>query len=242
METQESRKLNVESLEDRRLMAASIELEGGVIQIEGSNFDDVVQVQELQFGQIQVTMTINNGGTITKTFDPASVNRIEFRGANGDDYFLNNTDISSIAYGEAGNDTLIGGAAADFLFGGDDNDRLYGQDGRDTIYGEAGNDVLYGGDDADRMNGGDGTDAMFGQDGNDIMNGGDAKDNMYGGNGNDTMYGDAGNDNLFGQAGNDDMYGGAGTDNFYGGSGYDRARDWFFEYTNSVESRRGWWF
>jgi len=236
------RKMDIESLEDRRLMAASIELNGGVIEIEGTNFDDVVQVQEQQFGQIQVTMTVNGAGQITKTFDPSQVNQIKFVGANGDDYFVNNTDISAIAYGQAGNDVLIGGSNKDFLFGGEDNDRLYGRDGNDTVFGEAGNDVLYGGNGADTMNGGSDRDAMFGQDGNDIMKGGSGNDQMYGGYGNDDMFGEAGNDNLYGQAGNDDMWGGTGTDTFRGGSGYDRAHDWFFEYTDSVESKRGGWF
>jgi Ca2+-binding RTX toxin-like protein len=45
-------------------------------------------------------------------------------------------------YGQAGNDTLVGGAGSDILDGGDGNDILQGRGGADVITGGAGNDTL----------------------------------------------------------------------------------------------------
>lgn len=47
------------------------------------------------------------------------------------------------AYGEAGNDTLIGGSQSDFLYGGTGNDYLEGESGTDHMFGESGNDTFY---------------------------------------------------------------------------------------------------
>ncbi len=45
-------------------------------------------------------------------------------------------------YGQAGNDTLVGGAGSDILDGGDGNDILQGRGGGDVITGGSGNDTL----------------------------------------------------------------------------------------------------
>uniref|UniRef100_A0A8J7A7Z1 Calcium-binding protein n=1 Tax=Desmonostoc muscorum LEGE 12446 TaxID=1828758 RepID=A0A8J7A7Z1_DESMC len=63
-------------------------------------------------------------------------------------------------YGDAGNDTLNGGAG---------NDYLYGQDNSDRLTGGAGNDYLYGGNGDDLLNGGAGNDYLYGQAGADIF-------------------------------------------------------------------------
>jgi hypothetical protein len=68
-----------------------------------------------------------------------------FSGGKGDDYFQNNTDLRSYAWGGDGNDTLIGGTNQDALFGEDGNDALYGGGGKDFLFGGNGNDYLDGG-------------------------------------------------------------------------------------------------
>lgn len=76
----------------------------------------------------------------------------DFRGGNGNDYFLGDT-ASDTAYGGADNDTLNGHSGNDFLDG---------EDGNDTLYGGSGNDNLSGGAGTDHLHGGTGADALFG--------------------------------------------------------------------------------
>src|SRR4051794_19464096 len=71
-----------------------------------------------------------------KAFPAGDVHLVVFNGGDGDDLFQNLTGITSIASGDAGNDTLQGGSAADSLYGGD---------GYDSLTGNGGNDYLRGG-------------------------------------------------------------------------------------------------
>src|SRR6185295_19423941 len=65
-------------------------------------------------------------------------------------------------YGEAGNDTLIGGNQNDLLYGGDGNDTITDTGGTDSIDGGAGNDTLNGSYGDDTIQGGTGADTMDG--------------------------------------------------------------------------------
>ncbi|WP_068075782.1 beta strand repeat-containing protein [Novosphingobium lentum] len=151
-------------------------------------------------------------------------------GANGIDYAKN-----IIIHGDAGNDTIIGGAGMDTIDGGDGNDTLIGYRGADTITGGTGNDVIYG-DDLGFNNIG-GEDVLYGQAGDDTLYGGARFDTLDGGDGNDTLYGGLGGDTLLGGNGNDILIaddpgtaandllnGGAGDDQLFGGGGNDEMR------------------
>jgi Ca2+-binding RTX toxin-like protein len=103
------------------------------------------------------------------------VQRIGFAGGAGNDTLDGSqTSTKIIAYGDEGNDKLLGGSANDYLFGGDGDDRVDGEKGDDTMIGGAGNDTL-GWDD------GDGNDLISGGDGYDIVEvtGGDAKNEIF---------------------------------------------------------------
>ena len=66
-------------------------------------------------------------------------------GGDGNDQLtaeISNPSVGAALYGDAGDDTLTGGAGADVLGGGDGNDLLQGRGGADTITGGAGNDTL----------------------------------------------------------------------------------------------------
>ncbi|MCU0536238.1 MAG: hypothetical protein MUD14_20315, partial [Hydrococcus sp. Prado102] len=69
------------------------------------------------------------------------VKLVKFSGGEGNDY-LNGSKTSTplYAFGDAGNDTLVGGSG---------NDTLIGGAGRDLLVGGPGNDVLVGGDSPD---------------------------------------------------------------------------------------------
>ncbi len=89
------------------------------------------------------------------------------------------------AFGEQGNDNLIGNDQVNILSGGLGNDSAFGGAGDDAIFGDAGDDSLSGGDDGDQLFGGDGLDEL---------NGGEGRDLLAGGAGTDTLAGDAGQD------------------------------------------------
>jgi Ca2+-binding RTX toxin-like protein len=218
--------LSFTSLESRQLLAGiSFDAATGQVTVDGSAGNDVVRVME-DTGTTTVIFT----GLETRSFDTANVSEIVFFGRNGDDWFRNDSSTSSKAFGQNGDDTLIGGSADDRLRGGTGSDRLYGMNGNDFIAGDDDNDFGWGGSGSDRLFGGRGVDRMSGEDGNDFMGGGDGDDNLYGGRGNDKVYGNSGNDRLFGELGddlisgdddNDSLYGGEGNDSMYGQNGDD---------------------
>ncbi|WP_283810006.1 calcium-binding protein [Bradyrhizobium guangzhouense] len=148
---------------------------------------------------------------------------------------------NALAYGDAGNDTIIAGTGFDSLSGGDGNDLLVGGSHTVTISGDAGDDVLYsqsawtsfgagtalsGGDGNDSLYAGSGSDSLNGDAGNDLLVGGANTLFEDGGTGDDVIYtndfpslgtGAA----AYGGAGNDSIYAGYGYDTLYGGDGND---------------------
>ena len=111
--------------------------------------------------------------------------------------------LTSIIFGDAGNNTLDGGSGDDTIFGLDGDDIIIGgrdslasrdinntidiedledqtesDDGNDTLYGGGGNDIIYGGAGNDILDGGDGDDILYGQDGIDIFYGGEGSDTV----------------------------------------------------------------
>ncbi len=111
--------------------------------------------------------------------------------------------LTSIIFGDGGNETLDGGAGSDTIFGqgGDDyitggrdslasrdinntidvadlEDQTESDDGDDTLYGGAGNDTILGGAGNDILDGGDGDDTLSGQDGIDVFRGGAGEDTV----------------------------------------------------------------
>ena len=166
------RRLRAESLENRRVMAAAVDLTpDGLLSISGDADDNRIAVEV-------------SGDRLHVHIDGRSV-----------DYAL--SDVSSIlAQAGRGNDTvridraitlptrLYGGLGNDRLIGGSGPDLIEGNAGRDQIVGNAGNDLLFGGLGADRISGGAG---------DDYIAGGSGSDRIHGGQGNDWLFGDATN-------------------------------------------------
>jgi Ca2+-binding RTX toxin-like protein len=237
MSVQANRTMNFESLEDRKLMAASIELNGDTIEIEGTSGNDVIEIQS-EYGYatsiIRVEVRDINGKILAEAtydddltygynsiFPDHEIQRIKLDAGRGDDYVVNNTSRRFYAHGGVGNDTLIGGSGIDFLYGESGNDNISGGRGRDYLYGGDGRDTISGGDDRDYLFGGTGNDLMSGDSGNDTLYGQTGNDTITGGSGNDYLNGADGTDRLQGDAGNDRMYGGNHNDTLSGGSGND---------------------
>lgn len=128
------------------------------IIVQGTAAADVAIVRSIPGG---VVVNLNHRdyrfGTISAT--GAS---ILFRGKAGNDFLESKTALRVFAFGDAGDDTLVGGSSDDVLFGGPGRDRLVGGDGCDRLVGGEGNDILYGGYHADFLDGGPGDDYLAG--------------------------------------------------------------------------------
>lgn len=121
----------------------------------------------------------------------------------GDRPVFGDNTLTSIIFGDNGNNTLDGGGGGDTIFGqgGDDliiggrdslasrdinntinvadlEDQTESDDGNDTLYGGRGNDTILGGQGNDILDGGDGDDTLSGQDGVDIFRGGAGVDTV----------------------------------------------------------------
>ncbi|MEQ8785164.1 MAG: calcium-binding protein [Pirellulaceae bacterium] len=196
------RKLSMETLEARELMAVDFGFSGGVLKIWGDAGENHVQVDYSGSKNVKVTTnsTVTGGFSFvpinkTKTVARSQLKEVRFYGYGGDDVFINNTSFKSYAYGGSGDD---------YLEGGDGRDVFYGQSGDDTLVGYGGNDALRGGT------------------GHDTLKGGGGDDYLYGDKGNDKLYGQSGDDELKGAWGDDRLEGGSGDDYLVGGSNNDR--------------------
>ncbi len=225
------RGIQIESLEKRELLAASIfyNTSTRVLSITGTAANDSAEVRLSSAGGISVR-TWDSNSQDTKTFG-AGVQKIVFFGREGNDYFRNFTNIPVEAWGGPGNDTLYGGgghdrlmgeSGNDLIFGGAGNDKIWGGDGDDQLVGEEGDDELMGGSGNDSIWGGTGNDKIWGEAGNDRLMGGAGNDQISGGTGDDMLWGGDGNDLLWGNEGHDQLMGDAGNDQLVGGSGNDR--------------------
>ncbi len=146
-------------MENRCLMSGTplptgISMASGVVSIVGGSSDDAASIR-LVNGQLEVTLAhfvqgpridINTPPVTlkltdpVKAYNPATVTRIDFFGEAGNDSFVNDTPVACRAFGQAGNDNLVGGSGDDQLNGGDDADTLEGRAGNDLLTGGAGDD------------------------------------------------------------------------------------------------------
>lgn len=192
----------------------------GVIQIDGQPFGTDARVSELPGlpgttadDLYKVTLDtpggVPLGSILVAKYLPGGapkVHRIEYKGGDGHDRFVNDTGLRSVGFGGNGNDIMVGGSAVDVFDGGMGVDRLYGR---------GGNDVLKGGGDADLLDGGAGNDRLYGGRGDDVLVGGVGKDYLFGETGNDSL--DGGHDGV-----KDVLVGGLGADK------YDQHHNWVF--------------
>jgi len=238
---------SLEALEQRDLLAASVYVAGSTLVADGTDAAE------------HVTVTIDTLGTANPYDDRAVVSQdwvppvsadiwsslgggsyvrrissVWFTGRGGNDYFWNNTDMPSKAYGGLGGDTLIGGTGKDGLYGDDDswswwhpydgNDYLDGRGGDDYLRGEGGNDTLLGYYGNDTLRGRDGNDRLYGESGADELWGEDGNDYLDPGGSYDWWTGQVVSDGYA-----DKLYGGYGADTFVyysSGSYYDPGDTW----------------
>lgn len=222
----------VETLEDRNLPAGIAGINSaGTLVIRGTSGHDTATVSNFtdRYGRAWYQVAINGARSY---FRPSQVTSgiVAFVGYGGNDYFANRLSryvLWTRAWGDAGNDTLVGSSRPDTLWGSTGRDFLYGNAGGDKIFGEddddyidagSGNDWAQGGNHNDRVYGGSGLDTLFGEAGLDMLKGESEADQLVGGNDSDTLYGDSGNDSLWGNGGWDELVGGDGYDRLDGGA------------------------
>lgn len=116
-----------------------VQLINGVVVFVGTAGNDSAQITE-QFGKLFVSY---NGQFFV--FNKADVDSFATVLGGGDDLIINNSSVSTVAYGAGGNDTLIGGSADDLLKGGGGNDFIVGNAGPDDLTGDPGVDFVFAG-------------------------------------------------------------------------------------------------
>jgi Ca2+-binding RTX toxin-like protein len=215
--------LSYSVLEDRQVLSADVlvELVSGTLTIEGTELRDVVRVVEYQQDEFVVGVFQSDAPNKFHRFAASDVKDIYFSGKAGDDVFVNRTELESTAYGNDGDDWLLGGSNVDVLRGGSGDDNLRGFEGDDSLHGDWGNDKIYGHDGNDRILGWHGNDVLIGGDGDDYVSGYKGDDIIFGGEGDDVLKGHEGNDFLAGANGNDELYGWKGDDLLFAGNGDD---------------------
>ena len=137
-----------------------IDREGRVVYITGDHWQDDCQVY-VDGDEIVIELSVYDSDgelddTDDKDYDIEDIDLIVFQGFAGDDDFWNNTPVPCVAYGDDGNDTLLGGWSDDDLHGGKGDDFIAGRSGDDDLYGDSGSDYLYGGTEDDYLKAGTG--------------------------------------------------------------------------------------
>jgi Ca2+-binding RTX toxin-like protein len=122
-------------------------------------------------------------------------------GGGGTSPTVGDHSLTSIIYGDGGDNTLDGAGGDDTIIGRGGDDLLIG--GRDSLASRDINNTIPFANLADKTESDDGNDTLYG---------GAGDDTILGGQGNDILDGGDGNDTLSGQAGIDIFRGGAGVD------------------------------
>ncbi len=125
-------------------VVSGVGVNGGVLQIVGTDGDDHVDVQPVK-GEIDVFASFVTPKH--RRFAAAGVTTVELYLCEGDDHGNVHPRISLPAtiHGDDGDDMLWGGSGDDEVFGGDGDDMLWGRAGDDLLDGGPGDDVLRGG-------------------------------------------------------------------------------------------------
>jgi hypothetical protein len=172
-----------ETLESRRLLAATATVTSGTLTVTGTPQSDAIKII-----QTEKNLVVRVGTHQINKFTATSVTKIVVNAGKGNDsVLLDFTTLSTPA-------TISGGL-------GDDTIRTSG--GADSINGNAGNDNIYSSAGNDTVNGNEGYDTISGGAGNDLLIGGTGNDSLIGGSGADTLRGSAGHDDLSGGKGID---------------------------------------
>ena len=244
----QGRKINVEKLQDRKLMAADFGF-GGVFAPGISDIFQAAQVSTMNSNGPEALELSRTGNTISVDLEGRD---FEIEGTDHRDEIEFSIDQSTgrvefvaetfnrwgakVGYASGNIDPDAVDEVIAHLHDGNDRFDASDIDIRVNVKGGSGDDTLiagdYSGPSLDELWGGDGDDMLFGGGGRDYLDGGDGEDYLWGEQGNDSLFGGDDDDWLFGGSGNDFLYGNGGFDTLYGGrdndyldGGYDSHKD-----------------
>jgi Ca2+-binding RTX toxin-like protein len=233
------------------MMAADIDLNNGVLTIQGTdNSDNIrVEIDPNDSDRLLVKIADDLTGTLLKqgAFDVDDVDKIVAFGLGGNDEMYNNTDIRAEMFGGSGIDFISSGGGNDLIDGGSGDDRITGNGGNDKLIGGIGNDtyIFFGaqlGSDViveDASLDADTLDFTFlsgpvnvnlANTATQVVSTGNLTlqlssatgiENVIGTFFADTIRGNSRNNDLRGALGNDSLFGEAGDDDLFGGGGKD---------------------
>ena len=134
----------IETLEDRRMMSASVHLESGMLILQGNTH-----------GYNRLTVSPDANGTtvfaradgIKQHYLLKDIKSIQVVGGDKADNVNIDSKIKlpSFVRTGAGNDTVVGGSGSDSIFGGTGNDSLTGGAGDDLLLGQGGSNKINAG-------------------------------------------------------------------------------------------------
>ncbi|RLS80040.1 MAG: hypothetical protein DWI03_00480 [Planctomycetota bacterium] len=220
-----SRRLALESLENRALLTASVD-GTGLLTVVGTERADAIVISA---GPTAGSVSLRGVAGVPRGTVFAGVTAIQVSTLGGGDRLTIGANIRDsggnligvVADTGRGNDTFDGGEGDDEVRAGDGNDIVRGRGGADEIWLGPGNDSANGGDGADTIHGDAGRDTIVGAAGDDSLGGGADNDSLSGDGDDDSLSGGTGNDVLSGGFGDDQLDGDEGRDRLRGGRGND---------------------
>jgi hypothetical protein len=137
----------IESLENRRMLTATYEVDGTVLRITGTpNRDDLAFGLSPDGTQVDVNVFEDGALVAQESFSVNQFSLISARlGDGADTIIMGEVTIPIIVRGERGNDSLSGGFGNDTLLGGGGEDYLFGREGDDSLVGGLQADLMLGG-------------------------------------------------------------------------------------------------
>jgi hypothetical protein len=193
----------IETLEDRRLLAASVV--AGTLNVDGGKTADRITVQlDKSSGSASADLvTVIENGVRTQ-FKLATLTELRIHSLAGADRIVVRGNgykwkLPILIWAGDGDDVVTLDVAGDTHVSGDNGaDSLIGGGGRDALAGGDGNDWIVGNGGADKLTGGPGADWVIGGPGNDLVEGGNdsVADTLLSGAGRDTIHGTDGIDTM----------------------------------------------
>ncbi|MEL6110928.1 MAG: hypothetical protein AAFU85_33395, partial [Planctomycetota bacterium] len=140
------KRLSVQALESRRLLAGDVAMVESTLHIEGTSQNDIAEVYVADDSIVVKLQSSGDDGESVEpqeqTFPADQVDRIVFEAFSGDDLLINDTPVDSVMRAGGGNDTLMGGEGNDILVAGAGDDLVLGGGGDDLLLGGVGTDLL----------------------------------------------------------------------------------------------------
>jgi hypothetical protein len=128
----------LEHLEDREVPAVTAVLNGGILLLQGTPQADFVRVSVTN----NLLLVTQAGISPLRVFNRANVSQILFFGGGGNDVFVNDSPVPSMAFGGPGNDLLVSLASQSQMVGGRGNDLIVGGLGVQMLGGAGVNGIF----------------------------------------------------------------------------------------------------